>query len=85
MSGKRELSLARLALFSLGAAVAVLAVVVVLLTVLRPGPGVGLLIVGVGLVGAVAAMGLVSSRIVGKAGRNGPVERDAESTDDDTH
>ncbi len=67
MSGKRELSLGRLALFSVGAAVAVLGLCAVLLNVLRPSPGVSLAIVAVGLVGAVAAMGIVSNRIVGRA------------------
>lgn len=69
MTGRRGLSLGRLALFSLGAAVAVLAVTVLLLNVLRPGPAVGLLIVAIGLIGAVAAMGFVSTRIVGRAAR----------------
>ncbi|WP_068982468.1 hypothetical protein [Tsukamurella pseudospumae] len=81
MTGKRGLSLGRLALFSLGAAVAVLAVAVVLLNVLRPSPAIGLLIVGLGLVGAVAAMGFVSNRIVGRAAAG----RDDENPDDTTH
>lgn len=81
MSGQRDLSLGRLALFSLGAAVAVLAVAVILLNVLHPSPAVGLLIVGVGLVGAIAAMGFVSRRIVGKA----VAEQDEENPEEHTH
>lgn len=84
MTGKGGLSLGRLALFSLGAAVAVLGAAVLLLTVLRPSPAVGLLIVAVGLVGAVAAMGFVSRRMVGRAvadaesAASGPKADDAE-------
>ncbi|RDB49326.1 hypothetical protein [Tsukamurella tyrosinosolvens] len=84
MSGKRGLSLGRLALFSLGAAVAVLGVAVLLLNVLRPSPAVGLLIVAVGLVGAVAAMGIVSNRIVGRAVGN-QQDREPGKSDDTTH
>lgn len=84
MSGRRGLSLGRLALFSLGAAVAVLAVVVILLNVLRPSPAVGLLIVAVGLVGAVAAMGIVSNRIVGRAVED-QQDREPGKSDDTTH
>ncbi|WP_019203059.1 hypothetical protein [Tsukamurella sp. 1534] len=81
MTGKRELSIGRLALFALGAAVLVLGAAALLVNVLRPGPAVGLLIVAVGLVGAVAAMGVVSKRMVAKATR-GEDERNA---DDATH
>ncbi|MCA0154963.1 hypothetical protein LB823_01995 [Tsukamurella sp. M9C] len=84
MSGRRGLSLGRLALFSLGAAVAVLAVVVILLNVLRPSPWVSLLIVAVGLVGAVAAMGIVSNRIVGRAVED-QQDREPGKSDDTTH
>ena len=83
MSGDRGLSLGRLALFSLGAAVAVLGLAVLVLTVLRPGPGVGLAIVGVGIVGAVAAMGIVSKRIVGRAVQDS--EDQPGKSDDTTH
>ena len=81
MSGRRGLSLGRLALFSLGAAVAVLGVTVLLLNLLRPGPAVGLLIVAIGLIGAVAAMGFVSTRIVGRAAR----EQERGNPDDAGH
>ncbi|GAA1088814.1 hypothetical protein [Tsukamurella spumae] len=81
MTGKRGLSLGRLALFSLGAAVAVLALCVVLLNVLRPSPPIALLIVAAGLVGAVAAMGIVANRIVGRA----TAGQDDENRDDATH
>ncbi|TWS19987.1 hypothetical protein FK529_07535 [Tsukamurella asaccharolytica] len=84
MSGRRGLSLGRLALFSLGAAVAVLGLAVLLLNLLRPSPAVGLLIVAVGLVGAVAAMGIVSNRIVGRAVADAE-DREAGKPDDTTH
>ncbi len=83
MSGNRGLSLGRLALFSLGAAAAVLAAAVLLLNLLRPSPAIGLLIVAVGLVGAVAAMGFVSNRIVGRAADREQQERG--NPDDTTH
>ncbi|MET9326691.1 hypothetical protein [Tsukamurella sp. NPDC003166] len=81
MTGQRGLSLGRLALFSLGAAVAVLALSVVLLNVLRPSPPIALLIVAAGLVGAVAAMGVVSHRLVGRA----TAGQDDVDRDDPTH
>ncbi|CAM3192715.1 hypothetical protein [Tsukamurella hominis] len=84
MSGRRGLSLGRLALFSLGAAVVVLGLSVLLLNVLRPSPAVGLLIVAVGLVGAVAAMGIVSNRIVGRAVED-QQDREPGKSDDTTH
>ncbi len=67
-NGGDDFSLARLALFSLGAAVVALAVATVVIVVLKPSPGVGLVI---GLVGGVAAaivaMGVVSKRMTRKA------------------
>lgn len=84
MSGKRGLSLGRLALFSVGAAVVVLGACVVLLNVLRPSPAIGLLIVAIGLVGAVAAMGIVSNRIVGRAVESSE-DRERGNPDDTTH
>ncbi|MFD4180975.1 hypothetical protein [Rhodococcus sp. NPDC058514] len=57
----------RLALFSLGAAAAVLALATVALAVLKPGPALGLVIVLVGVAGAIAAMGLVSTRMTRRA------------------
>ncbi|ADG78650.1 Integral membrane protein OS=Tsukamurella paurometabola (strain ATCC 8368 / DSM / CCUG 35730/ CIP 100753 / JCM 10117 / KCTC 9821 / NBRC 16120 / NCIMB 702349/ NCTC 13040) OX=521096 GN=Tpau_2038 PE=4 SV=1 [Tsukamurella paurometabola] len=77
MTGKRELSIGRLALFSMGAAVVVLGLVTLLLTVLRPSPWVGLLIVSAGLVAAVGAMGFVSTRMVRRA-----TDGDGKSHDD---
>ena len=71
MTGKRDLSIGRLALFSMGSAVVVLGLATLLLNVLRPSPAVSLLIVGAGLVGAVAAMGLVSTRMVRRAASRG--------------
>ncbi|MFI7167016.1 hypothetical protein ACIBM3_31640 [Rhodococcus erythropolis] len=62
-----DFSLARLALFSLGAAVAALAVATVVIVVLKPSPGVGLAIGLVGVVAAIAAMGVVSKRMTRKA------------------
>ncbi len=84
MTGRRGLSLGRLALFSVGAAVVVLGLCVLLLNLLRPSPAVGLLIVAVGLVGAVAAMGIVSHRIVGRAVADAD-DREPGKSDDATH
>ncbi|AQA23590.1 hypothetical protein BTZ20_3307 [Rhodococcus sp. MTM3W5.2] len=68
MTGQRRgLSMGRLALFSLGSAAAVLALATVLLAVLKPGPVVGLVIVLAGVAGAIAAMGLVSTRMTRRA------------------
>ena len=69
-SGKNsgdDFSIARLALFSLGAAVAALAVTTVLIVLVRPSPGVGLVIGLLGVVAAIAAMGVVSKRMTRKA------------------
>ncbi|MDZ7929442.1 hypothetical protein [Rhodococcus sp. NPDC076796] len=62
----REFSLGRLAFRALGAAVAVLALATALIAVLQPGPGVGLVIALAGVVGAIAAMGVVSTRMTRK-------------------
>lgn len=80
----RDLSLGRLALYSMGSAVLVLAAATALLNVLRPGPAVSLLIVAVGLVGAVAAMGVVSTRIVKNAAGGGGRREQGEYRDDST-
>lgn len=72
----RGLSLGRLALFSLGAATLVLAAATVLLSVLRPSPAVSLVIVAIGIVGAVAAMGIVSTRMVHRAASDEHEEND---------
>ncbi len=69
-SGKysgENFSLARHALFSLGAAVAVLAVTTVVVVVVDPTPVVGLVIGLVGVAAAIAAMGLVSKRMTRNA------------------
>lgn len=62
-----EFSLGRLALTSLGAAAAVLALATVLIVVLKPAPGLGLTIALLGVVGAIAAMGFVSVRTTRRA------------------
>ncbi|MGW6374847.1 hypothetical protein ACWFRB_02125 [Rhodococcus sp. NPDC055112] len=68
MTGQRRgLSMGRLALFSLGSAAAVLALATVVLAVLKPGPVLGLAIVLAGVVGAILAMGLVSTRMTRRA------------------
>ena len=60
-------SLGRLALFSLGSAAAVLALVTVVIVVLKPSPGLSLTIALLGVVGAIAAMGIVSVRTTRRA------------------
>ncbi|CCQ16244.1 putative uncharacterized protein [Rhodococcus sp. AW25M09] len=62
----REFSLGRLAYRSLGAAVAVLALATALIGILQPSAGVALVIALVGVVGAITAMGVVSTRITNK-------------------
>ena len=60
-------SLARLALFSLGAAVAVLAVTTVIVVLVDPTRVVGLVIGLIGVAAAIAAMGVVSKRMTRNA------------------
>ena len=67
LDGSPGLSYAKLAFFSIGAATSVLLLTTVLLFVLKPSAGIGLGIVLVGVVAAIAAMGLVSTRITNKA------------------
>ncbi|MGC0364351.1 xanthosine utilization system XapX-like protein [Rhodococcus sp. 27YEA15] len=69
MSDQRgdSFSLAKLALFSLGAAVAVLAVTTVVIVLAKPGPTVALTIGLLGIVVAIAAMGAVSKRMTRQA------------------
>ncbi|MFD1812952.1 hypothetical protein [Rhodococcus gannanensis] len=68
MSGQRgNLSLATLALSSLGAATAVLVLTTVLIAVLEPSPVPGLIIGVGGVVGAIVAMGVVSTRMSRRA------------------
>ncbi len=66
MSG-RPLSIGRLAVFSLGPAALVLVVAAVAVVALKPGPGVALVIVLIALVGSIAVLGFVSSRMVNRA------------------
>ncbi|MCJ0904303.1 hypothetical protein [Rhodococcus sp. ARC_M6] len=62
-----DFSIGRLALFSLGAAVAALAVTTLLIVLLQPSAGIGLSIGLVGVAAAIAAMGVVSKRMTRKA------------------
>nr|WP_314141349.1 hypothetical protein [uncultured Rhodococcus sp.] len=62
----REFSLGRLAVRALGAAVAVLALATALIAGLQPSAEVGLVIALAGVVGAIAAMGVVSTRMTRK-------------------
>ncbi len=57
----REFSFGRLAIASLGSATGVLVITTVVLALVRPGPGVGLAIVAVGIAAAITAMGVVST------------------------
>lgn len=57
----REFSFGRLAVASLGSATLVLALTTAVVAIVRPGPGWGLLIVAVGIVAAITAMGVVST------------------------
>ena len=68
----KDLSIGKLAMAALGAAVAVLVVAVVLIGVLQPSAGVSLAIAAAGLVGAVVAMGVVSKRMTRRAYGNAP-------------
>lgn len=63
-----DFSIARLALFSLGAAVTVLLLATLLIVLVQPTPGVGLVIGLVGVAGAIAAMGVVSRRMTRSPG-----------------
>ncbi|MFD5810472.1 hypothetical protein [Rhodococcus aetherivorans] len=62
-----EFSLGRLALTALGAATGVLLLATVVIVVLRPGPVVGLIVALAGVAGAIAAMGVVSTRTTRRA------------------
>ncbi|MGA9870146.1 MAG: hypothetical protein WBQ44_03210 [Rhodococcus sp. (in: high G+C Gram-positive bacteria)] len=57
----RQFSFGRLAVASLGAATLVLVATTTVIAWWRPGPGFGLLVVVVGIVAAIAAMGVVST------------------------
>lgn len=71
----REFSFGRLAVASLGSATLVLVVTTAIVAVVRPGPGVGLLIVALGIAAAITAMGVVSTRMTRRGlGAEGSVE-----------
>lgn len=59
----REFSFGRLAIASLGSATLMLLITTVVIALLRPGPGWGLLIVAIGIAAAITAMGVVSTRM----------------------
>ncbi|ORI13274.1 hypothetical protein BJD99_09645 [Rhodococcus sp. 1163] len=59
----REFSFGRLAIASLGSATLMLVITTVVIALLRPGPGWGLLIVAIGITAAITAMGVVSTRM----------------------
>ncbi len=59
----REFSFGRLAIASLGSATLMLVITTVVVALLRPGPGWGLLIVAIGIAAAITAMGVVSTRM----------------------
>lgn len=63
----QDLSIGKLAICALGAAVGVLFVATVLIVLLQPSAGVSLTIALGGLVGAVGAMGFVSKRMTRRA------------------
>ncbi|AVP68977.1 hypothetical protein GS894_11935 [Rhodococcus hoagii] len=62
-----DLSIARLALATMGTAATVLVVVALVVVLVQPGPVVGLGIALVGVVGAIAGMGVVSKRMTNRA------------------
>ena len=62
-----DLSIARLALATMGTAATVLVVVALVIVLVEPGPVVGLVIALVGVVVAIAAMGFVSKRMTSRA------------------
>lgn len=61
------LSIARLALATMGSAATVLVLAALVIVVVAPGPVVGLVIALVGVVVSVAVMGAVSKRMTGRA------------------
>lgn len=73
---RREFSYGRLALAALGSATLVLAVTTIVVALVRPGPGWGLLIVAVGVAAAISAMGIVSTRMTRDQPDDVPDERD---------
>ena len=67
MTDARPFSYAKLAVLSIGAASAVLVLTALVVGLLKPSPGVGLTIALVGVVGAIAAMGITATRITNRA------------------
>ncbi|KAA0021042.1 hypothetical protein [Antrihabitans cavernicola] len=65
--GSPGFSYARLAFLSIGAATLVLVLTTVLVSVIQPGPDLGLTIALLGVFGAIAAMGFVATRITNRA------------------
>lgn len=65
--GRAGFSYAKLALCSIGAATLVLLLTTLLLFALQPAAGIGLVIVLAGVVAAIAAMGVVSTRMTNRA------------------
>ncbi len=63
----RDLSIAGLALATMGTAATVLVVVAAVIVMFEPGPVVALVIALVGVVAAIAAMGTVSKRMTRRA------------------
>ncbi|WP_241386236.1 hypothetical protein [Rhodococcus sp. CH91] len=74
----KEFSFGRHALMSVGAATVVLLVTAIVVVAVRPTPVVGLVIALVGIVAAVVAMGVVSTRSARRA--FGPAEGDRPGT-----
>lgn len=62
-----DLSIARLALATMGTAATVLVLVALVIVLAQPGPVVGLVIALVGVGAAIAAMGVVSKRMTSRA------------------
>lgn len=60
---EKQFSFGRLALASLGSATLVLVLTTAVIAIVQPGPGWGLLIVAIGVAGAITAMGVVSTRM----------------------
>jgi hypothetical protein len=81
---RRGFSYGRLALYSLGAAAAVLVVAAAVVAVLRPPPVIGLIVVLVGVAGAIAAMGVVSTRMTRRAFDEGSEAAPAPERDPDS-
>lgn len=73
----KQFSFGRLALASLGSATLVLVLTTAVIAIVKPGAGWGLLIVAIGVAGAITAMGVVSTRMTRRG--LGPDRDDANS------